>query len=432
MANEQYLDSDGLNQFWKSAKKEIMHEVDSALGKVCTISISANDDELGVVSGGGSASIGTEIVLSANPKTDADFVGWKENGEIVSVDNRYKFTVEKDRVLVGEFVYRLAGLGVNWKLTGNIPSYDWKNILASDDKFILFPNSSSYSPIYITLADVDRGYSFVTGASGYSNQSVYGNGIYLSFHYNADNEYYVRSTDGITWTTVVKPSEWTGKAYPEAIIHDGKKFIAAFNVSSTCTLLESTDGITWTNKQTISVLNGTSILSIGYWKDKYIVFRCPATATVSSSTICSVYSFDLKNWKTGTHDFTTGINGNSRIEYNRMVSNNDMIMMMGATSSTNTHRMKYSYDGIHWKDYRPGITASCSIDFFGGKWIAGANVSSTIPIYYSLNGFDWFSSNSLSSAVTPTSVAHIGEQLVVGLNKIGTGNANKLLVPNIS
>ena len=42
--------------------------------------------------------------MFAIPKADYRFVGWTENGEVVSSDSSYTFTLDLDRSLVANFV----------------------------------------------------------------------------------------------------------------------------------------------------------------------------------------------------------------------------------------------------------------------------------------------------------------------------------------
>ena len=68
-----------------------------------TVSVSANPTEGGTVSGEGTYDYGSSAILTATPKDHYHFVNWTENGEEVSTDAAYTFTVDKDRNLVANF-----------------------------------------------------------------------------------------------------------------------------------------------------------------------------------------------------------------------------------------------------------------------------------------------------------------------------------------
>lgn len=69
-----------------------------------TISVSANPQAGGSVSGGGTVSEGDTCTLTATPASGFTFAGWLENGNVVSSNANYSFTVTADRTLVASFV----------------------------------------------------------------------------------------------------------------------------------------------------------------------------------------------------------------------------------------------------------------------------------------------------------------------------------------
>jgi len=68
-----------------------------------TISISANPAIGGSVTGGGSFVLGTNANVTAIPNNGYSFVNWTENGNIVSTQSSYSFTVFQNRNLVANF-----------------------------------------------------------------------------------------------------------------------------------------------------------------------------------------------------------------------------------------------------------------------------------------------------------------------------------------
>ena len=59
--------------------------------------------EAGALTGGGQRNIGDTIAVTALPSDGFAFVGWREEGEIVSADSSYSFAVTGDRTLAGVF-----------------------------------------------------------------------------------------------------------------------------------------------------------------------------------------------------------------------------------------------------------------------------------------------------------------------------------------
>ena len=67
------------------------------------INISPNPSYGGSVSGGGIFTPGTNCTLTATPSAGYSFVSWTENGNVVSTNSNYSFTVNSNRTLVANF-----------------------------------------------------------------------------------------------------------------------------------------------------------------------------------------------------------------------------------------------------------------------------------------------------------------------------------------
>ena len=68
-----------------------------------TISVSANPADAGTVTGDGTYNYGTSCTVTATPIQRYEFVGWTENGNVVSTETSYTFTVTANRTLVANF-----------------------------------------------------------------------------------------------------------------------------------------------------------------------------------------------------------------------------------------------------------------------------------------------------------------------------------------
>ena len=67
------------------------------------ITVSANNEEGGMVTGGGTFAYGENVILSATANSGYSFVGWVENGGIASTNPNYSFTATFNRNLVAVF-----------------------------------------------------------------------------------------------------------------------------------------------------------------------------------------------------------------------------------------------------------------------------------------------------------------------------------------
>ena len=68
-----------------------------------TISLSANPDNAGTVSGDGTYNYGASCTVIAHPNQRYEFINWTENGVEVSNEQSYTFTVTANRTLVANF-----------------------------------------------------------------------------------------------------------------------------------------------------------------------------------------------------------------------------------------------------------------------------------------------------------------------------------------
>jgi hypothetical protein len=72
--------------------------------KTFDVIVSANPEEGGIVTGGDTdIDCGEEITVEATPNDCYTFIGWKENGVIVSAENFYTFIVTENRTLIANF-----------------------------------------------------------------------------------------------------------------------------------------------------------------------------------------------------------------------------------------------------------------------------------------------------------------------------------------
>ena len=88
------------------------HSVRAVRVQSYTISVSVSPSDGGNVSGGGSYEPGSICTLTATPNEGYAFTHWTENGEVVSTDATYSFTVTGDRNLVANFDHAYVDLGL--------------------------------------------------------------------------------------------------------------------------------------------------------------------------------------------------------------------------------------------------------------------------------------------------------------------------------
>ena len=75
----------------------------TAIPQEYTITVSANPTNGGTVTGGGTYQEGQSCTVSATPAANYSFTNWTENGNVVSTNASYTFTVNDTRTLVANF-----------------------------------------------------------------------------------------------------------------------------------------------------------------------------------------------------------------------------------------------------------------------------------------------------------------------------------------
>ena len=95
------------------------------------ITLTANPEEGGTLEGEGTYEEGKQINVVADPAEDYKFENWTEDGEEVSTDAEYTFTVEEDRELVAHFEEEMEFTGYVMEDNGTYYEYDAEEVLES-------------------------------------------------------------------------------------------------------------------------------------------------------------------------------------------------------------------------------------------------------------------------------------------------------------
>lgn len=107
-----------------------------------TISVSANPNNGGSVSGGGTFNQGASCTIHATANSDYTFVNWTENGTQVSTNVNYSFTVTGNRNLVANFVPNTHTIQATAGSNGTItPSGNITVALGANQSFSMIPDA---------------------------------------------------------------------------------------------------------------------------------------------------------------------------------------------------------------------------------------------------------------------------------------------------
>ncbi|MCR5040379.1 MAG: hypothetical protein K6A94_13720, partial [Bacteroidales bacterium] len=85
----------------------------TAMPQEYNITVSANPTNGGTVTGGGTYQQGQSCMVSATPNNGYTFTNWTENGNVVSTNSNYTFTVNGNRTLVAHFTQQNYTINVS-------------------------------------------------------------------------------------------------------------------------------------------------------------------------------------------------------------------------------------------------------------------------------------------------------------------------------
>ena len=89
----------------KPQRQPYIQDINVASAQNYTITVTPNPTEGGTVTGGGSFAAGASCTVTATPNANYTFTNWTENGNVVSTNASYTFTVNANRTLVANFTY---------------------------------------------------------------------------------------------------------------------------------------------------------------------------------------------------------------------------------------------------------------------------------------------------------------------------------------
>lgn len=326
------------------------------------INVSASTAEGGTVSGGGVASEGMTLTVSANVADGFNFEGWQENGEVVSADNPYTFTVTGDRTLVAGVEEAMKDL-IWAKTTIPSPEYaSWVGIAYGNDKFVAVVGGSNTGN---TSAYSSDGITWQKSQLPYSERWVsvaYGAGKFVAISGNGGtSSIAAHSTDGITWekTYLPSPERWKKIAYGNG------KFVAVACNSSI--IVYSNDGINW---MSVPIPNGdvnTNLYSVSHDGNKFVAI----------GGYKSIHSTDGINWEwVGTIPVISSL----------LAYGNGRFVAAGYSSPDS---VAYSDDGITWHTSTLPSSANWRDLTFGGNVFVLIAGGGSDKILYSKDGINW-------------------------------------------
>ncbi|MDL2240829.1 T9SS type A sorting domain-containing protein, partial [Bacteroidales bacterium OttesenSCG-928-K22] len=172
-----------------------------------SITLIANPQEGGILTGGGIFEEGAEITVTATTNTNYEFINWTENGIEVSTNNSYSFTVENDRELTANFQY-------------NIPYFDIVLISNPTEGGELTGDGNFGEGTQITVtANANAGYEFVNWTENDTQVSTNPN---YSFTVNSNRTLTAHFSRSCTIELIANPTNG-GQVYGGGVFEIGEQ-----------------------------------------------------------------------------------------------------------------------------------------------------------------------------------------------------------------
>ena len=266
---------------------------------IAFVNATPNPSEFGSVSGGGTCIVGTECTLTATPNEGYHFVNWTENGEVVSTDANYTFTVTSNRSLVANFQYNVTegfvngvfSVGENTTVVfsqGNLQykasTNTWQ--FAEHQYDYVGDDNNNISQAYNGWIDM-----FGWGTSGYNHGAVCYQPWSTS---NTNSDYYVYDCYSCHLFDQTGQADWGYNAISNGGNHENsgwrtpthEEWSYLFNTRSTIS------GIRYA-KAKVNNVNGVILLPDNWSADYYTLNRTNTSNASFSSNVISV-----TNWAT--------------------------------------------------------------------------------------------------------------------------------------
>ena len=165
------------------------------------ITVSANPTRAGSASGEGEYIFGETCTVTATPNDGYAFIGWTEDGTLVSEDMEYSFVVFTDRDLVANFTFVTETTGNCYYSVSNMSAGSYvMGYLNGSTLAMLSQTNTTVTATTATVTPTDYGFSVDEETTlPQVTLTAYGNNGQYYIMYN--NRYLARNNNGLTWST---------------------------------------------------------------------------------------------------------------------------------------------------------------------------------------------------------------------------------------
>lgn len=345
---------------------------------VRTIALEVDPPESGVATGGGMASDGMVITVSAEPidEDSFEFNGWEENGIIVTKEPKFELIVDADHHFVAKFEELLNLVGIEWSTATITNGIALGDVAYGNGKFIAIPysNSTLTTSRYIYTSEDCKTWSRLSMDKAIPAYSIaFGAGVFVIVC-GTDFGYNRYSSDGVTWEWTYIPSHLNEVRR----IHYGNgKFIATGHKTvatavSTDPTMPWVEGPNFPYEATWDCIVFDDDHNRAIALDNYVNKRCSVIAYIDDT---------LSEWQPVELPF--------EIEPDCGAYGHGKFIIMYRTPGTTggTDKFLYSFDGKTWDvGDLPVASIWSNLVFGSGKFVAIGNLGTAL---WSKDGNTW-------------------------------------------
>ena len=233
-----------------SVKNQLIITKEAFSTEPVNITVSIEPAQAGTVSGGGEVPFGEICTVVVTPNTDYTFIGWTENGTLVTSDLTYSFTAVADRNLVATFIHAIE-IGEATTTNNYLPTYAYYN----------------YSLTQQIYTAEEIGTAGTITSIAFYNEGVERTRTCDFYLMTTDKSSFTSKTD---WITVADSDKvFSGSITLTANAWTFITFDTPFEYDGTSNLVLVSDDNTGSYQSTMacSVFNTSSTQAIYYWDD---------------------------------------------------------------------------------------------------------------------------------------------------------------------
>lgn len=295
------------------------------------ITTAVQPEDAGTVTGGGYASDGVVMSLSANLAEGYSVDHWEKDGVAVSSDDRYDLTVDGDASVTAVATQYQYLFGRDWRFVpigDGATKYNCRQVAYGHGVYVMAIYDSTSTDSYLYSLDGISWEIKQLPISGQWYALVYSNGIFIMEN-RSDKNKWLKSSDGLSWNQISVPIE--SAVFNVVYAKNGTAYFVSFTTSDT-RVYATENGVAW--RMIDLPLGQGSWMSTAELNGRRIVI-----ASNSNAIATYLYTDDGgETWSIGTLPKL----GN----YRSVVTFQDKFVLI----SSDGNSMLLSEDGITWTD----------------------------------------------------------------------------------